>query len=123
VTWTYNAAATTQTLPRSPSRPQNPNLTLSRTPSIFLIANPRLEFPASTTKQTTSHFLIANRLHFFNSALVNPAVSSPISPKRMLLSASPSLRATSLLAKAHSASDRFPLTNHKSPVARLFRED
>ena len=114
--WPYNAATTTQTLPRSPSRASTPNFTRTHNSSKILIANPRLEFLASTTKQTTSHFLIANRLQFSISAPVTPAVSSRNSLNRTLRSASPSLRTTSLPAEAHSTSGRFVDTIHKSPV-------
>src|SRR4029077_5217718 len=66
---------------KSPRANQSPR-PRAPTPLNFLIANPRLEFPASTTKQATCNFLIANRLQLFNSALVNPAFSSPIFHRR-----------------------------------------
>ena len=119
VNWTYNAAITTQTLPRSPSRSPNPNFTRAQKPPKFLIANPRLEIAPSTTKQTTSHFLIANRLQFFNFASVNPVVSSRVSPYRNLFSASFSFRATYRLSthpsRATNHESRF--TNYKAPLS------
>jgi hypothetical protein len=66
----------------------------------FLIETPRLEFRATGTKQRPDSFSNRDRLAFFHA-------ENPLSFNR----------------RGGQAFWPFPLTNHKSPVARLFREE